>query len=146
MTDKKKSINIAEEYFAEKGMKKFTCAVCGCEFYDFTGNNPYPIIKDENAVCCSACDERFVIPARRKFAREGDEDYHLDILTGASVDLEGDELHPLTTVVRSLIWLTKYYSANPVKRITRELSEHEDADVFSAIRLLTDTYESSDSE
>ena len=57
---------IANDYFVNEGMSKHTCCICGCEFYDWTGNNPDPVIdikKYPDAVCCSSCNERFVIPA-----------------------------------------------------------------------------------
>ena len=58
-------ISIVENYFKKNGMKKYTCCICGCEFYDFTGCNPDPVVNDEDAVCCHSCDNLFVFPARR---------------------------------------------------------------------------------
>ncbi len=45
----------------EKEVKK--CCICGCEFIGW-GNNPYPIVNDENARCCDDCNKLLVIPAR----------------------------------------------------------------------------------
>lgn len=44
--------------------RKLTCCICGSTFYDYTGNNPRPVVDDDNAVCCSDCNSRYVIPAR----------------------------------------------------------------------------------
>lgn len=43
--------------------KKFVCAICGkvCSGY---GNNPWPVVKDADAVCCDHCNWLYVIPAR----------------------------------------------------------------------------------
>lgn len=40
-----------------------TCCICGCEFIGY-GNNPYPVVDDEDARCCDFCDGMVVIPAR----------------------------------------------------------------------------------
>ena len=40
-----------------------TCCICGKEFKGW-GNNPYPVVKDEDARCCDDCNMEFVIPAR----------------------------------------------------------------------------------
>ncbi len=61
-----KQIKMAKEFFEKSGMQKFTCCICGCDFYDWTGNNPAPVVTDEEAVCCDACNLRFVVPARSK--------------------------------------------------------------------------------
>ena len=53
-----------EHYF--EGMKKLTCCICGCDFYDFTGNNPAPIVNDDTSVCCDACNRRIVFKERAK--------------------------------------------------------------------------------
>ena len=55
---------IAKHFFREKHMRRFRCCICGCDFWDYTGCNPAPIVNDENAVCCHRCDTFFVIPAR----------------------------------------------------------------------------------
>jgi len=39
------------------------CAICGGH-YVFGGNNPYPVIDDEESRCCSKCNREFVIPTR----------------------------------------------------------------------------------
>ena len=56
---------VAKDYFRDKKMRKLTCSICGCTFWDRTGRNPDPVIPDdEEAVCCAYCDETFVLPAR----------------------------------------------------------------------------------
>lgn len=45
--------------------EKFTCCICGQEF-DGWGNNPYPIVEDEDARCCDDCNSSVVVPARIK--------------------------------------------------------------------------------
>lgn len=39
------------------------CCICGERFTGY-GNNPWPIVKDENARCCDECNDTEVIPAR----------------------------------------------------------------------------------
>lgn len=53
-----------EKYF--EGMQKFTCCICGCDFYDYSGNNPDPVEDGENKVCCLSCNERIVSKEREK--------------------------------------------------------------------------------
>jgi hypothetical protein len=45
----------------DNGVK--TCCICGKEFEGW-GNNPYPVVKDEDARCCGDCNAMYVIPAR----------------------------------------------------------------------------------
>lgn len=49
-----------------------TCCICGKEFIDRTGHNPWPVIVDNTGkkVCCEACNATVVIPARFEMARE----------------------------------------------------------------------------
>lgn len=39
------------------------CCICGKTFEGW-GNNPYPVVKDEDARCCDDCNAMYVIPAR----------------------------------------------------------------------------------
>lgn len=41
------------------------CCICGMNFTGW-GNNPWPVVKDEDATCCDDCDAMYVIPARIK--------------------------------------------------------------------------------
>lgn len=43
--------------------EKFKCCICGMTVIGW-GNNPWPVVKDENARCCNACNDMHVIPAR----------------------------------------------------------------------------------
>lgn len=46
-----------------------TCCFCGKELVTFEQeNNPYPACKDEDARCCSECNDLIVIPARELLA------------------------------------------------------------------------------
>lgn len=45
-------------------MSKVKCAICRGDLENEYGNNPYPIVKSEEAKCCNTCNEFFVIPAR----------------------------------------------------------------------------------
>ena len=56
--------------FEQMQMSRFRCCVCGCEFWDRTGCNPYPVVDDENAVCCDACNKKIVIPIRIRMLSE----------------------------------------------------------------------------
>lgn len=42
---------------------EYTCCICGKTFTGW-GNNPYPVVKTENARCCDKCNDEKVIPAR----------------------------------------------------------------------------------
>ena len=39
------------------------CAICS-HIYVYSGNNPAPVINDDDARCCSKCNAEVVIPAR----------------------------------------------------------------------------------
>lgn len=41
----------------------YVCCICGKEFTGW-GNNPYPVVKTEDARCCDKCNDEKVIPAR----------------------------------------------------------------------------------
>ena len=42
--------------------EKHICCICGCEFEGY-GNNPSPLVNDEEARCCDECNWK-VIEAR----------------------------------------------------------------------------------
>lgn len=52
--------NLYEDY---KDVPTFDCCICGAHCTGY-GNNPYPVVKDENARCCDDCNLEAVIPAR----------------------------------------------------------------------------------
>lgn len=59
------ALKIAKDYFKSRTMRKYKCCICGCQFWDWTGCNPAPIVEDDDkSVCCHDCDRRFVIPVR----------------------------------------------------------------------------------
>ena len=60
------------EHKTMSGISIFTCCICGNEFIDRTGHNPWPVIDDDTGkkVCCTVCNATVVIPARMKMARE----------------------------------------------------------------------------
>lgn len=39
------------------------CCICGAKFTGW-GNNPWPVVEDENARCCDLCNDERVLPAR----------------------------------------------------------------------------------
>lgn len=39
------------------------CNLCGNKIFDY-GNNPYPLIVNEDDRCCDSCNSKYVIPAR----------------------------------------------------------------------------------
>lgn len=41
------------------------CCICGKEFTGW-GNNPWPIVDEEDARCCDNCNMMYVVPARLK--------------------------------------------------------------------------------
>ena len=48
------------------------CCICGKRFRGW-GNNPWPVVKDEDAQCCDECDGKYVLAARlRQFYGEKD--------------------------------------------------------------------------
>lgn len=46
-----------------RNMNMLKCCICGQIFIGY-GNNPWPVNKKEDAVCCDDCNYRKVIPAR----------------------------------------------------------------------------------
>lgn len=42
---------------------KFKCCICKNTFDGF-GNNPYPVSKDPDDICCDTCNLLKVLPAR----------------------------------------------------------------------------------
>lgn len=46
-----------------RDLKGYKCCVCGAKILDY-GNNPYPVVDDEDARCCDQCNMEYVIPAR----------------------------------------------------------------------------------
>lgn len=44
-------------------MEKFECCICGKECEGF-GNDPWPVVSDDDARCCDTCNSESVIPAR----------------------------------------------------------------------------------
>lgn len=52
--------------------EKHICCICGCEFEGY-GNNPYPLVKDEQARCCDECN-MLVIQARLEALNEDKEE------------------------------------------------------------------------
>lgn len=44
-------------------MKNVKCCICNAEIIGY-GNNPYPVVNDENSVCCDLCNMMVVIPRR----------------------------------------------------------------------------------
>lgn len=50
---------------------KHVCCICGKEFEGW-GNNPYPVVKEEDARCCDDCNAMYVIPARLEALAERD--------------------------------------------------------------------------
>ena len=53
--------------------KVFVCCICGSPTYGF-GNNPWPVVEDENARCCDVCNYMRVIPARLAMMGEKQKD------------------------------------------------------------------------
>lgn len=41
-------------------MESFVCCICGNEFNGW-GNNPYPLVKEDNARCCDDCNTLVII-------------------------------------------------------------------------------------
>lgn len=44
-------------------MGNHVCCICGKSFYGW-GNDPYPVVMDEDKVCCDDCDKSAVLSAR----------------------------------------------------------------------------------
>lgn len=51
---------------------KYVCCICGEEFNGF-GNNPWPVVKEDGALCCDNCNWNTVIPARLQENNDGTE-------------------------------------------------------------------------
>lgn len=39
--------------------EKHICCICGCEFEGY-GNNPYPLVNDEEVRCCDECNWKVI--------------------------------------------------------------------------------------
>lgn len=52
-----------EEELANEADAQERCCICG-EKFEGWGNNPWPVVKAENARCCDKCNEEIVIPRR----------------------------------------------------------------------------------
>ena len=53
--------------------KKKVCCICGKEFRGW-GNDPWPVNKRRNTVCCDECNVTKVLEARIKLVQEGRKD------------------------------------------------------------------------
>ena len=62
-----------------KESKNPICCICGNECEDKFGNNPFPLVKEADAVCCNKCNLEKVIPARlyKLYNHEYNHDYNL---------------------------------------------------------------------
>lgn len=49
--------------------QEYVCCICGKKFTGW-GNNPWPVVKDEDALCCDGCNATAVLPARIAGLRE----------------------------------------------------------------------------
>ena len=49
----------------------YECCICHKIFTDW-GNDPWPVVKDDDARCCDACNDRVVLAARlaQMFSKE----------------------------------------------------------------------------
>ncbi len=43
--------------------QEYVCCICGQKFTGW-GNNPYPVVDDDDARCCDMCNQMRVLPAR----------------------------------------------------------------------------------
>lgn len=51
--------------------QEYVCCICGKKFTGW-GNDPWPVVEDENARCCDACNNEAVLPARIAGLRKED--------------------------------------------------------------------------
>lgn len=58
-------------------MDEKICCICGNKIDGF-GNNPWPIIDDEDSECCDACNTSVVIPQRLRYMMERDKERKLN--------------------------------------------------------------------
>ncbi len=49
------------------------CCICGSIITGW-GNNPWPVVKDEDAECCAICNDTVVLTARFKQMFGGNDD------------------------------------------------------------------------
>ena len=92
---------------------------------DFSGCNPDPIVKDENAVCCHECDEKYVMPARVKQIASGVRDLdiigdceemfieNLAIVNGQTIYKDENHYITLNSILKNVEWLTDLWSVYP---------------------------------
>ena len=55
-----------------------TCCICGMKFIGY-GNNPYPVVDDDEARCCDLCDSMVVVPARIRALRGVPDDIEAEV-------------------------------------------------------------------
>lgn len=48
---------------------EFKCCICGGTFKGY-GNNTWPVVKDDDAMCCDLCNSLEVVPARIRMMME----------------------------------------------------------------------------
>lgn len=54
-------------------MEEKICCICGEKFTGW-GNNPWPVVEDEDARCCNDCNDTVVLAARtRNMAKRREE-------------------------------------------------------------------------
>ncbi len=78
VSDDLKNVSVAFVLDGQKGVSIFVkkediedimdgkvtkCCICGFEFVGW-GNNPWPIVNDEDARCCDMCNFKRVVPSR----------------------------------------------------------------------------------
>lgn len=61
--DEDKGCAICGGYEPRVLIEKKVCCLCGKEFMGW-GNNPWPVDRNEGAVCCDDCNETKVLEAR----------------------------------------------------------------------------------
>lgn len=47
----------------------YECCICHQIFTDW-GNDPWPVVLDDDAICCDACNATVVLPARIRGLRK----------------------------------------------------------------------------
>lgn len=55
--------NEYDEEELDEAIEEHTCCICGKKFTGW-GNNPWPVCKEEDAICCDDCNWEKVLPAR----------------------------------------------------------------------------------
>ena len=104
--------------------EKNVCCICG-EEYEGHGNNPQPVVMDDDARCCDECNANVVLPARiRKM-----EEYR---------DRQSFTQQDVMKAISSLLDILRGYADEPVEQTDKAKRVHAVYQMAMGLNLLQD--------